>query len=84
MIIHEIKKFSASHNTVEVPKSCTVPPRTIDPFAASLPRDLLAGFPRYSCSKTFFFLGSVAVWLQSCRGKVHLGKTSVKERRGRV
>ena len=64
--------------------SCTVPPRTIDPFAASLPRDLLAGFPRYSRSRTFFFLGSVAVWLQSCRVKVYLGKTSVKKRRGRV
>ena len=35
-------------------KSTTVPPRTIDPFAASLPRDLLAGFPRYSRSRTFF------------------------------
>ena len=43
--------FQKGKGTVLTP---TVPPRTIDPFAASLPRDLLAGFPRYSRSRTFF------------------------------
>ena len=52
-------------------------PRSIDPFTASFPRVLLATIPRYSRSMPFFYQEKFAVRLQSCRGKVYLGKTSV-------
>ena len=55
----------------------TVPPESIDSFTASFPRVLLATIPRYSRSMPFFYREKFAVRLQSCHGKVYLGKTSV-------
>ena len=43
------------------PGQMTVPPGSIDTFSVSLPHDLLATFPWYSCSRPLFCLGKFAV-----------------------